>query len=64
MTRATEHKLGDRNQHIVNMLLAGHTHWHLVVNAARKGQSATLIEALYSQQTLIHNVLKQLERIQ
>lgn len=61
VTRPTDHKLGDRNQHLFNMLLDGHTHWHIVVNAARKGWKAQLLQNLYSQKRIIDNAISQLE---
>lgn len=60
--RESEHQLGDRNQHLFNMLLSGHTHWHTVVNAARKGWKTQLLQGLYSQRNLIDNAIAQIEK--
>lgn len=64
MARPKEHKLGEKNQYLVDMMLGGHTHWHIVVSAARKGNRFELMRSLHAQKRLIENVIRQLEKIQ
>jgi hypothetical protein len=64
MARPKEHKLGEKNQYLVDMVLIGHTHWHAVVSAARKGNKFELMHSLYQQQKLIENVIRRLHQIQ
>ncbi len=63
-TRPTDHKLGDRNQHLFNMLLDGHTHWHVVVNAARKGWKTQLLQSLYIQKRIIDNAIAKIDSLE